>query len=323
MALVIGCPCGELLECENLELVVSLGCPKCQREVTLEFDDEARRRCRGVLTIMEGPHWVGERFVVPVGLPLRIGSEMGNWIALDDDKIDKAHCEIRLTNKGSVVVEDLLSKHGVWVGGQRVSRAKIDDKGSFRIGDFRFRLDYELNDGASKAQQVRALEEVGIPLPDLQNVRQKESIFQLMTAGRYHVARAILTVFAWLTGTYHACFLYLEPTKQWPWYWAVLTGMFLLIVFADLGRRVALLHPYMNYISIALLIVLGIVDASGSMPFPAVGALVVGGCLAMLTIRIPSHVETVIAMLIGVAATVMMAVVAYQQALGVIAIYSR
>lgn len=322
MALVICCPCGEPLECDNLELVVTVSCPKCKREVTLEFDDEHRRRCRGILTVMEGPHWVGERFVIPVGVPLRVGSELGNWIALDDEGVDKSHCEVRLTPQGSAIVEDLGSQQGTWIGGQRITRGKLDDKQSFRVGPFRLRLDYELNDGAARAAQAAAAAVApGIPLPSLQNVIQKENVVHWLTTNRYHVARWMITAFAWLTGLYHCCNLYLD--RHWEWYWACGMGIGMLALLADLGRRVALVHPYMNYISAGVLVVFGIVDATMSLPFPAIASFLIAASLAVITFRIPTGGQSLAAIGLGTASAVMMGIVSYQEALGIVALYSH
>lgn len=321
MALVICCPCGEPLECDNLDLVVTLSCPKCSREVTLEFDDEHRRRCRAVLTIMEGPHWIGERFVIPVGIALKIGSEMGNWISLEDDKIDKTHCEVRLTPQGSTVIEDAGSIAGTWIGGQRITRGKLADKQSFRIGDFRLRLDYELNDGSARASAPAAMVDASMPLPNLQNVIKNETAVHWLTTHRYHVARAIITAFAWLTGIYHCCNLYLD--RQWPWYWACAMGLGMLILLADLGRRVALVHPYMNYVSVGILTIFGIVDASMSMPYPAIASFLIAGSMAVLTFRIPTAGQSVAAIGLGSGSALMMGIVSYYQAMGIVALYSH
>lgn len=321
MALVICCPCGEPLECDNLELVVTVSCPKCKREVTLEFDDEHRRRCRGILTVMEGPHWVGERFVVPVGVPLKIGSELGNWIALDDEQVDKTHCEVRLTEQGNAVIEDLGSQQGTWIGGQRIARGKLGDKQSFKVGPFRLRLDYELNDGASRASQPTAAVAPGIPLPSLQNVIQKENVVHLLMTYRYHIARGMITVFAWLTGLYHCCNLYLD--RHWEWYYACAMGLGMLILLADLGRRVALVHPYMNYVSVGVLVVFGIVDATMSLPFPSVASFLIAASLAVITFRIPTGGQSLAAIGLGTASAVMMGFVSYQEALRIVALYSH
>ena len=321
MALVICCPCGEPLECDNLELVVTVSCPKCKREVTLEFDDEHRRRCRGLLTVMEGPHWVGERFVIPVGVPLRLGSELGNWIALDDEGVDKSHCEFRLTEQGSAVIEDLDSQQGTWIGGQRVTRGKLVDKQSFRVGPFRLRLDYELNDGSARAAQPAAAVAPGIPLPSLRNVIQKENVVHWLTTNRYSIARWMITSFAWLTGLYHCCNLYLD--RHWEWYYACGMGIGMLALLADLGRRVALVHPYMNYVSVGVLVVFGIVDATMSLPFPAIASFLIAASLAVITFRIPTGGQSLAAIGLGTASALMMGIVSYQEALGIVALYSH
>src|SRR5688572_24255562 len=125
MAYVVCCPCGNPLDCENLDIVVTLACPRCEKEMEIELDGARGQRVRGVLTVMEGPMWVGQRFVIPIGPDLKMGKADDNWLALDGDEVSDHHCQIRLTPQGEVILRDLESNNGTWVGPVRVAQGKL------------------------------------------------------------------------------------------------------------------------------------------------------------------------------------------------------
>jgi phosphoserine phosphatase RsbU/P len=73
-------------------------------------------------------------------LPFLIGRQADNHLALRDNRVSRAHARIFEEN-GSYVVEDLNSRHGTWVNGERIARHIL--RNSDRI-DFGVRDSYQL-----------------------------------------------------------------------------------------------------------------------------------------------------------------------------------
>ena len=90
MAILICCPCGLPLDCENIDLVIDAACPRCKRNLDLEFEDESGARRRAVLTILEGPIWKGEQFVMPIGQQLTLGTGTDGWLSLEGENLEEA-----------------------------------------------------------------------------------------------------------------------------------------------------------------------------------------------------------------------------------------
>ncbi len=308
MSLVVCCPCGNPLDCDSIEMVVSLTCPHCSQELVLEFEDVHRRRCRAVITVIEGPHWVGERFVTPVGKRLSVGSAMGNWLSLAGDSLSDHHCDLRLTGRGNLILDDRGSKSGTWVGQLRVKRAKLQHTQSFRVGDFRLRLDYEPADGSTMGVAVSPMEESTLDLPQLAAVETgKKTYAHWVALHRFRIARWLLTAFAWLAGVYH--FIQLQQHNEWAWYFAGIVGVAIVFVIAELGRRVALVHPYINYVSLVVVSLLLILDVVWQLPFAAISAFILIASLSLLAMRPPSPTQAVAGVMIGVTSSALMAAV--------------
>ncbi len=60
-------------------------------------------------------------------------------IILLEQAASRAHAELRATEEGWLLV-DLCSDNGVWVGGERVTRRRLDDGETFRIGETTLQL---------------------------------------------------------------------------------------------------------------------------------------------------------------------------------------
>jgi DNA-binding winged helix-turn-helix (wHTH) protein len=88
----------------------------------------ARLVCRGAI------------FDVPAGTSV-IGRERVCEIRIDAESISRQHARITVTG-GEVWLEDLGSKNGTWVAGERIrARVALTDGGSFRLGSETIRLD--------------------------------------------------------------------------------------------------------------------------------------------------------------------------------------
>jgi hypothetical protein len=264
-------------------MVVTLTCPSCTRELLLEVEDGPTQRM-AVLTIMEGPHWVGEQFVVPVGVTLPIGSASENWLSLDDEKLSAQHCVLHLTKAGVLILEDRKSEAGTWVRQQRVARAKLPFKQSFRVGGFRLRVDLQTPDGSTittPAQQSTPLDNSAF-LPTMTAVTGKKSFGYKLIANRFILSRVLINAFAILAGLYHVFALHGKTVSPWPWNKSIITGSVILVCLVAAGRRVALAHRYLQFASLALLVVTALLDLAWSLTGGATCALAVAASLTVL-----------------------------------------
>src|SRR5271168_934677 len=83
----------------------------------------------------------GQRTRVPLEpLPFTFGRHADNNLVLRDNRVSRNHARISFEN-GHYVVEDLSSRHGTWVNGERIARHALHN--SDRI-DFGVRESYQL-----------------------------------------------------------------------------------------------------------------------------------------------------------------------------------
>src|SRR5277367_6486365 len=109
-------------------------------------------------------------------VPFLIGRQGENNLVLRDNRISRSHARITLEN-GAYVVEDLESRHGVFVNGQRVQRHPLKDGDRIDFGfPDSYRLAYTLEEdelnqflgkmsapagaGANNLSKLRSLVEV-------------------------------------------------------------------------------------------------------------------------------------------------------------------
>ena len=88
--------------------------------------------------------WRGESFDLPAGESL-IGRDRGCAVHIDADSVSRQHARLRLSD-GEASIEDLGSKNGTWVNGERIDGlAVLPDRTSFRLGSeiVRFELTHE------------------------------------------------------------------------------------------------------------------------------------------------------------------------------------
>lgn len=293
MAVVVCCPCGNPLDYDQLELVVTITCPLCKQELTLELEDAAGRSRRAFLTVMEGPLWVGEKFVVPVGLELRIGRATGNWLAMDHDSLAEVHGRMHLQADGTVILEDGKSPTGTWVGKHRIARGKLSSRQSFRMGDFRFRFDLRSSDGATLTAAAQdgspsgVLDKSGI-LPVMREVQDRRNPLRWFSVNRFIVARWFMMGFAILMGLYHFLHVQRHTASERAMLHASLSGAGVLALLLLAGQRVTLVHRHLKYGALAMLILLAVADMLWAMPIPAIGCLLMAACMTALILRVPS-----------------------------------
>lgn len=301
MAQVVCCPCGNPVDCDQLELVVTVSCPHCQRELTIELEDAGGRSTRAILTVMEGPFWIGEQFILPVGVELTIGRASGNWLSLDSETLSPRHCRLHLSPDGMVTVEDGKSEAGTWIGKQRIARGKLLPKQSFRAGEFRFRLDVNSSDGTTVVGAPGAavpLDESGF-LPVMREVKNRRDPLRWFAINRFIIARWYMLVLAILTAAYHFMRFSRSTESSRPLLMGTLGAAAILALFLIAGRRVALAHRHLKYLSLAVLVLLAIVDLSIGLTIPAISCLAMAACLTVLILRVPSGALALIGTIAG------------------------
>lgn len=315
MAVVICCPCGTPIDYENLDLVVTLSCPKCSRELELEIEQGPADRRRGLLTVVEGPHWVGERFLVPVGVELKIGNTSGNWICLDSEQVAPYHCRMLLSPQGAVVVEDAKSPTGTWIGQQRIARGRLGPSQSFRVGEFRFRLDFQNSDGTTVvAAPSPVLDRSGV-LPTMVKVTPKPTLGNKLASHRFRLARWLLLAAAVSLGVFHLVGLQ-GVTESWHWARAAAVGLGVGLLTAATGRKVTLAHRYFRYGPIALMIALSIADMVWALPAGIVATLGIAASLGMMIVANPATALVACGAGLGLVSVIIVGIAAIRGVLG-------
>ena len=91
-----------------------------------------------LISVVEGASQGVERgLTVPL---VTIGRLRGGAdIEIDDPKVSRLHCAIEVKND-SVLLRDLRSTNGTYVGEKRVHAALLNDSAEFRIGETRIRV---------------------------------------------------------------------------------------------------------------------------------------------------------------------------------------
>lgn len=85
--------------------------------------------------------WRGESFDVPAGESV-IGRDRVCAICMDADSVSRHHARVRVSEHGAWI-EDLGSKNGTWVGGERITSAvPLVDGASVRLGSETVRFEF-------------------------------------------------------------------------------------------------------------------------------------------------------------------------------------
>lgn len=316
MGLAVQCACGNALEGENLDLVVTLSCPHCRRELTLELDDVTGTSKRPVLTVVQGPYWVGTQFVVPVSVDLSIGRGAANWIVLDDASISDVHCRIRLLPDSGLILEDQKSATGTWVGPKRVSRGKLITSQPFRLGNFSFRLDLlPIDTTSGPSPQPIDLREEG-PSVRLDVTRPEPAVFRWVIRNRFQIIRLLIFVGAWTMGVYHAVAWFPGSTGWGHWSRLVLGAAAITGAMLASGSRVSLAHRQFKYASLAVLLMAAILDLSLQLQGGAIAALCLAACLTILVMRVPTGFLATFSVAVGAAGLLILLGATIQRCIG-------
>jgi len=115
-------------------------------------------------------------------VPFMIGRQADNHLVLRDNRASRTHARI-VTENGDYVVEDLNSRHGVYVNGQRVSRHKLAN--SDRI-EFGFADSYKLIFTLEEDELHRILEQISgapaTPAPGASNLAKLRALVEVARA---------------------------------------------------------------------------------------------------------------------------------------------
>src|SRR5271170_3633938 len=104
----------------------------------------------------------GQRTRVPLHpLPFFVGRQPDNNLVLRDNRASRQHSRISAEN-GAYVIEDLSSRHGTWVNGERIARHVLrnSDRIEFGVRDS-FQLTFSLDHGEINRIIGKLGEEVG------------------------------------------------------------------------------------------------------------------------------------------------------------------
>lgn len=319
MALLVCCPCGNPLDCDHLELVVALSCPKCERELTIEAEDENDRSYHAVLTVMDGPYWIGEQFVMPLGEDLTLGKGQGNWLSLESDVLAETHCRLRFSPPRGVEIEDLSTEAGTWVGRSSVVKCRLEPDQAFTIGEYRFKLEFQDAIDNKAVAQASAATSRPARLPALARIGTGTSSADWLVTNRFQISRWLVLSFAWIAAVLHFCDLQLSTDHALKGYEAFLVGLAILGALSYSGRHVTLAHRYLKFLSLAVLVTLAITDIVGARPLPAICALVLASILPFFTTLVPSRVLAIFAAILGMGSTVVLAILALSSTLALVA----
>jgi DNA-binding winged helix-turn-helix (wHTH) protein len=93
--------------------------------------------------------WRGESFEVRAGESV-IGRDRACAIHMDADSVSRHHARLHVTEHGASV-EDLGSKNGTWVDGERIHGAvSLTDGASFRVGSETVRFEHGIDERPTK-----------------------------------------------------------------------------------------------------------------------------------------------------------------------------
>lgn len=98
-------------------------------------------RLAGINANFDGPCLIdasGQRFPLPTGAVTRIGRALDNEIVVSHSSVSRHHASIE-TGNGNVVLKDLNSQNGTFVGNRRVTDGvRLSDGDTVRFGDMPF-----------------------------------------------------------------------------------------------------------------------------------------------------------------------------------------
>jgi phosphoserine phosphatase RsbU/P len=120
------------------------------------------------------------REVLISSLPFRIGRQTGNELTLRDSRISRQQAQV-LSDNGSMVLEDMGSRHGTFVNGQKITRKELHPKD---VIDFGTSDSYRLIYVGEDATLEELMERVETPAPSETGSRELHHLGVLLEVAR-------------------------------------------------------------------------------------------------------------------------------------------
>jgi sigma-B regulation protein RsbU (phosphoserine phosphatase) len=120
------------------------------------------------------------REVLISSLPFRIGRQTGNELTLRDSRISRQQAQV-LNDNGSMVLEDMGSRHGTFVNGQKITRRELHPKD---VIDFGTSDSYRLIYVGEEATLEELMERVETPAPSETGSRELHHLGVLLEVAR-------------------------------------------------------------------------------------------------------------------------------------------
>lgn len=90
-----------------------------------------------------------------VGRVIRLGRALDNDIVLEDKSCSRYHALLTITSRGALL-EDLKSRNGVRVNGDKINKIKLDDNDEIEIGDLKGIFYQRIRNSDNKSKEASA-----------------------------------------------------------------------------------------------------------------------------------------------------------------------
>jgi hypothetical protein len=287
MAEIIHCPCGQAIEFSRTDVLETIDCPVCRRELVLDLQSDGQRR-RAFLTVVAGPDRVGEQIIVPVGHDLRIGSAHGAWLYLLHDSVAPHHCSLMLDPTGQLVA---FSPQATPDGPANVNQYRIAIRPGqlVRIGDFHLRF------AIGAIEQPRAMTAPAAaapppppPTPILKDLSSVDPVSRFLIRHRFRLARIALFCVAVLLAVFHG--FHLAYRDEIPWYYALAACAAIFGGLVALSRTIGLTRRAWNLAVILIVLLAAAVESYLGQIGLMVGLLILTAGLILAVERPPSQI---------------------------------
>lgn len=105
-----------------------------------------------------------------IGKSVRLGRSVDNDIVIDHKSVSRYHALITLTSD-AIILEDLQSRNGIQVAGNRVKRAELKDQDSVMIGDISGRFYQKLAEDF--APSLKVFDRLPLPKDFIESYKNK------------------------------------------------------------------------------------------------------------------------------------------------------
>ena len=141
-------------------------------------------------------------------------------------------------------------------------------------------------------------------------------MFRWVIRNRFQVSRLLVSVGAWTMGVYHAVAWFPGSTGWGHWSRLVLGAAAITGAMLASGSRVSLAHRQFKYASLAVLLVVAILDLSLQLHGGAIAALCLAACLTILLMRVPPGFLATCSVAVGAAGLIALLGATIQRCIG-------